>query len=157
MTTAWSYVIPGATGLIGVVIGALLTAHWQHGQWVRDNKAREYREVLDELNAFRWRYLNYYARHVAIQGVTGGLDDVKEEKALHESYARLDSLLADRIFTLNAIAKSGVREDLANFFQSTFGADRPTVTKATQAIANIHQRLVQTATSDLRLKKGPGE
>jgi hypothetical protein len=55
----WAVVGPLATGLVGVVLGAWLTACWQRKKWILDNKTTEYRGILDALNSYRWQLVNY--------------------------------------------------------------------------------------------------
>jgi hypothetical protein len=53
----WAVVGP----LVGVVIGAWLTARWQRKKWILDNKTSEYRSILDALNSYRFVLTEYYA------------------------------------------------------------------------------------------------
>ena len=74
MTLGKFFAIWAAVGpLVGVVVGGFLTAWWQRRQWILDNKAREYREALDALEAYRRSLLNHLATraYVRISGNTG--------------------------------------------------------------------------------------
>jgi hypothetical protein len=147
----WLYVVWAAIGpLVGVIIGAWLTSRWQRKQWVLDNKAREYREALDALNTYRRALLSHLATQAgAVQAMNAG----QTVMALAQSQVHLDSVLADRIFTLDAVANSGVRDELMRFYQSQISANPPSITLTTQSIADMHLKLLETAVADLRLKK----
>jgi hypothetical protein len=145
----WAAVGP----LVGVVVGGLLTAWWQRRQWILDNKALEYRQALDALNTYRFRFLNYYAGHAGGIVARDARAVAEEGMALGQAQVQLDNVLADRIFTLQAVAKSGVREDLARFYQAQISASPPTITDSTMAFADMHLKLLETAVADLRLKR----
>ncbi|HXX24109.1 MAG TPA: hypothetical protein VEO19_13255 [Terriglobia bacterium] len=153
MTLGKFFAIWAAVGpLVGVVVGGFLTAWWQRRQWILDNKAREYREALDALEAYRRNLLNLLATqaYVPISRNTS-----EAATALGQSQVHLDNVLVDRIFTLDAVARSGVRDDLMRFYQSQNSATPPTVTQSTQTMADLHLKLLETAVTDLKLKRVP--
>jgi hypothetical protein len=53
----WAVVGP----LVGVALGAWLTAWWQRRKWIIDNKVTEYRGLLDALNSYWWQLVNFHA------------------------------------------------------------------------------------------------
>ena len=153
VTEARLYAIWAAIGpLIGVIVRGLLTAWWQRRQWILDNKAREYREALDALEAYRRNLVNLLATqaYVPISRNTG-----QAATALRQSQVHLDNVLVDRIFTLDAVARSGVRDDLMRFYQSQISDTLPTVTQCSQTMADLHLKLLETAVTELRLKRVP--
>jgi hypothetical protein len=44
--------MPAVYSLVGVVIGGWISRRSQHRQWVHDNKARDYRELVDAIDGF---------------------------------------------------------------------------------------------------------
>src|SRR5713226_10620517 len=62
ITAANIYAVWAAVGpLVGVIIGAWLSARWQRTKWILDNKTTEYRGILDALNSYRWWLVNFHA------------------------------------------------------------------------------------------------
>jgi hypothetical protein len=85
--------------------------------------------------------------------VTDASKTNEDAMALDLAQVHLDNVLADRIFTFKAVAASGVRDALMQFYRSQIGATPPGITEATQAIADMHVRLLDTAVTDLGLKQ----
>ena len=154
ITEARLYAIWAAVGpLAGVIIGGWLASHWQRKQWIADNKAREYREIFDALNTYRWKSINYLARYEVLGAQN---EEVRPEDTLSMAEAQhaLDNAFSDRIFVRETVVSSGAKEDFRQLSQSFLNDRPPSLNEATQAISNLHKKLVRTAEADLRLANG---
>ena len=74
----WAVVGP----LVGVVIGAWLTARWQRKKRILDNKTSEYRGILDALNSYRFVLTEYYALYKVRDGGGTCAKDVRRPDCL---------------------------------------------------------------------------
>lgn len=92
--------MPAIYALLGVIIGGWISWRNQHRQWVSDNKAREYRELIDGLFASTEKILQ--ARPNAGSPITDSLSDAVWNGT---------RLTQNRIFTLCAIKDAGIDED----------------------------------------------
>ena len=92
--------MPAIYALLGVIIGGWISWRNQHRQWVKDNKAREYRELIDGLFTSTENILQ--ARPNAESPITDPLADAVWNGT---------RLTQNRIFTLCAIKDAGVDED----------------------------------------------
>lgn len=145
------YAIWAAIGpLVGVIIGAWLASRWQRRQWIADNKAREYREILDALNVYRWRLVNYQARYGGVYAEVKPEDNL----SLAEAQIALDNSFSDRIFVRETVVNSGAREAFRKFSESLLSASPPNLSESTQTLAKLHKKPVSVAETDLRLAKG---
>src|SRR5438067_2224291 len=100
------YKIWAAIGpLIGVLVGAWLTARWQRKRWIQDNKKAEYREVLDTLQKYRWHLLN----HLAVVGGPLVAEDARTHEERRAAFAdaevSVSNCLADRLFIRESLAR----------------------------------------------------
>lgn len=140
---------------MGVGIGAWLTARWQHRRWILDNKKVEYRELLDALNTYRWRLLNYQATYGDALIVGDSNEEPKaqslEKIALAKAETALSNALGDRIFIREELAVGSVSEDYRKFSSTLLSDKPPTISKASQVLAGFHRKLVGIAETDLRL------
>jgi len=149
MTAARLYAIWAAIGpLVGVVIGAWLAAHWQAKRWIQDNKTAEYRQLLDALQTYRWRLLNHLA--LVSAGPIYAVDP-KEQRALADAEVSLSNCLADRLFVRNQLSRSRVREEFREF-QAASRGDRDSISDAIEVLSDFHERILEGAEKDLRLK-----
>lgn len=92
--------MPAIYALLGVIVGGWISWRNQHRQWVKDNKAREYRELIDGLFTSTEKILQ--ARPTAETPVTDPLADAVWNGT---------RLTQNRLFTLQAIQRAGVDED----------------------------------------------
>jgi len=147
------YKIWAAIGpLIGVLVGAWLTARWQRKRWIQDNKRAEYREVLDALQKYRWHLLN----HLAVVGGPLVAEDARthEERraALADAEVSVSNCLADRLFIRESLARTKVREDLRKFQAGLDKIDESSVTRSIEVLTEFHERILKAADEDLGLK-----
>jgi len=98
--SALGSVMPAVYSLAGVLVGGWISRQSQHRQWVHDNKAREYRELLDGLFTSTERILK--ARPTAETQITDSLADAVWEGT---------RLTQNRIFILRAIQGEGIDKD----------------------------------------------
>src|SRR5271154_409055 len=107
ISNVWAVVGP----LAGVGYGAWLTARWQRKKWILDNKASEYRGILDALNSYRFALSEYYALYkfalVAVPAQKKYDDDI----ALAKTQSAVTNAFADRIFIRIAVERSGARKE----------------------------------------------
>ena len=143
----WAAVGP----LVGVVIGAWLSARWERRKWVLDNKTAEYRGILDALNSYRPILTEYYALYrislVAVPAQKKYDDTIALAKALDAVTNAFD----DRIFTRQAIAQSGARNDW-NSFANKLRSDKSDLDELLKMVDSIHGKLVKASQVDLKLR-----
>jgi len=147
------YKIWAAIGpLIGVLVGAWLTARWQRKRWIQDNKRAEYREVLDALQKYRWYLLNY----LAVAGGSLVAEDARTHEERRAAFAdaevSVSNCLADRLFIRESLARTKVREDLRKFQTSLDKNDESSVTRSIEVLTEFHERILKAADEDLGLK-----
>jgi hypothetical protein len=146
------YALWAAVGpLIGVVIGAWLTARWQRRRWIQDNKTAEYRGAFDALNTYRWRLLNHLAQNNPFLSAGDPRAMAEERIALADAQVALSNILADRLFIRQAVSSGGLREDYERFSRSLLSSDPPNISEASRTLAGLHRELVQMAEADLKL------
>jgi uncharacterized membrane-anchored protein YhcB (DUF1043 family) len=92
--------------LIGVLVGAWLTARWQRKRWIQDNKRAEYREVLDALQKYRWHLLNDLAVAAGPLVAEDARSYDERRAALTEAEVSLSNCLADRLFIRKKLARN---------------------------------------------------
>ena len=142
----WAVVGP----LVGIVLGAWLTQRWQRKRWICDNKVAEYRGILDALNSYRFMLIEYQSLYkVALVAVPAqkAYDDLV---ALAKALGAVTNAFADRIFTRQAIEKSGVRNDWSAFADK-LRSDENDLNKLLKMIDGVHDKLVMTSQNDLNL------
>jgi len=150
--------------LLGVVVGAVmspfLTARWQHNQWVLDNKKAEYRELLDLLETYSLRLLDYLGKYPDFGPISPATeaDQVAARRQVFEIQNSLNLALADRLFTRKALAKRDVRRQ---FEELILGLDSGALLHAATVgekldkirapLGELHQAVLETAKHDLGL------
>lgn len=174
MTTARLYAIWAAIGpLVGVIIGAWLSEHWQHRRWILDNKTAEYRGILDALTACHIQLLafigicTYAPAKLTLQREAL---IASEQRALAEKAVSLSQAMADRLFIRKALAKRGVRQEFGNLALDNFldalcampdgssapadstGLTRARITQVAEALETLHKTIAEIADEDLGLK-----
>ncbi len=145
---AWAVVGP----LVGVLLGAWLTARWQRNKWILDNKTAEYRGILDVLNSYRFTLGEYYALY-KVAMVAVAVQKKYDDIALAKSMGAVSNAFADRIFTYLAVQKSGARNDWT-VLAGMIKADKSTVDDLFKVIDRIHNTLVRVARDDLHIQGG---
>ena len=136
--------------LVGVVIGALLTQHWQRKKWILDNKAAEYRGIFDALNALRFEVTTYYAKYKFAQVVVPAQKQYDDKIAFAKAVAATSNAFADRIFTRLAVEKCAARRGW-NELAGKLGKEAP-FEELDKMMDDIHGKLVRAVTEDLKIK-----
>jgi hypothetical protein len=151
ITVANIYAVWAAVGpLVGVALGAWLSSRWQRKKWILDNKTAEYRGILDALNSYRSALIEYCALYKI------GLVAVPAQKmhddlvALAKALDAVTNAFADRIFTRQAIAESGARNDWSAFGEKLH-SDKSDLDELVKLVNNIHGKLVKASQDDLKL------
>ena len=145
------YAVWAAVGpLVGVIIGGWLAARWQRKRWILDNKASEYRSILDALNSYRFALTEYYALYkialVAVPAQKKYDDDVAFAKALD----KVNNAFADRIFTRKPVSQSGARADWSTLADK-LRSNKSDLDELLKMIDSIHGKLVKASQTDLNL------
>jgi hypothetical protein len=149
---AHAYQLWAAVGpLVGVSVGAWLSARWQRKKWILDNKTSEYRSLFDALSAYRFVLTEYHALYEIAMAVVPAQkkydDDIKLARAMNS----VTDAFADRIFTRRAIAKSGARNDW-RAYSERLKNHSPDLDECTKTISAIHAKLVNTCQEDLQFR-----
>lgn len=168
--TILSAAVAGIFGLAGVILGYWLSGRTEHKQFLRDSKAKEYRDLLDTLGGCirEVRELKGYS-YVYEGGPFDPIaraDEVRKEKAqLTAVNNRVTSALLtasqaidDRLFIRRVLAKHDVKGDWRNIEKL---AERPgagqssettglfNVTDFNQAWKELWQKIVGISESDI--------
>ena len=100
--------------LVGVCVGAYLTARWQRRVWLADRKKEEYRELVSVLA----EGLSIYIQQYVVQTVRSG-EDVKR---LHEMLGRILVVIRSRLFIMKQVKGLNVAKrwnDLSRSFEDS--------------------------------------
>jgi len=142
----WAVVGP----LVGVVIGAWLTARWQRKKWILDNKTSEYRGILDALNSYRFVLTEYYALYKVAMVAVPAQKMYDDQIALAKAQGAVNNAFADRIFTGLAVKQSGARDEWRSLAlklkAGTSGLD-----ELLKSVDSTHGKLVKASQADLKL------
>jgi hypothetical protein len=152
LIAAHFYQVWAAIGpLVGVILGAWLTARWQRKKWILDNKTAEYRGILDALNSYRFMLIDYHAHYYP--GATGFLMKDKHDAqiALARANDAVTNGFADRIFTRMAVDQSGAREDWSTCAKM-FSAGPIDINPTLKVLDGTHDKLVKASQADLKLQ-----
>jgi hypothetical protein len=144
----WAVVGP----LVGVGLGAWLTARWQRKKWILDNKVAEYRSILDALNSYRRKLATFNALYGP--GSDGVLIKERHEAQM-DMFQALDAVnnaFADRIFIRQTVEKSGARNDWDKF--NGMLSSKP-VHELLKQLESLHDELLKASLDDLNLVGGP--
>jgi hypothetical protein len=99
-------VITVLSGLIGVIVGSLLTniltGRSQRKQWLADNRKQEYRELLSTLTHSMTVIMTYTGTMVAI--------GPHEQKEFQKAYNEALRVLHDRIFVAEQIKRDKIED-----------------------------------------------
>jgi len=145
-----SYQLWAAVGpLVGVAFGAWLAAHWQRQKWILDNKTAEYRSLFDALSAYRIVLTEYYALYEFANAVVTAQKRYDDDLALARAYGAVTDAFADRIFTRQAIAKSGARKEWNSYAQKMLPKQKPDMSERNRILDSVHDKLVQASQDDL--------
>ena len=143
---AWAAIGP----LVGVVIGAWLTARWQRKKWILDNKTDEYRGILDALNSYRFKLIEYLSLYHP--GAAGFLvkDKHEAQMTLAKAHDAVNNAFADRIFTQLMVAQSGAKDDWTKCTEMR--SDKPGyINEVLTMLNSVHDKLVKASQADLQL------
>jgi hypothetical protein len=154
----WAYfripfgsVLTAVLSLVGVIIGASLSAFWQRRNWILDHKSAEYRGILDALSSYR-RLLTEY--HASYRGSIPGVDE-KERADAQMTLARakdaVANAFADRIFTRGAVMRSDARTDWAAHSDQKLSDIMPNFWERIKILDAVHDKLVKASQDDLKL------
>jgi hypothetical protein len=149
---AHGYQLWAAVGpLVGVAIGAWLSARWQRAKWILDNKTSEYRNLFDAISSYRFVLTEYHALYktamVAVPAQKKYDDDIKLAKAT-ETVA---NVFADRIFTRQALRESGATDDWAAYNARQLCDIPPDIKECGKLLNAIQRKIVNACQNDLRL------
>ena len=100
MQAAFFSVVSLIVGLVGVLLGQMLSRANEHYRWRLDQKKAEYRELVDLL----------YDAITVVERQRPGLELPKDTQLLDNTIQRLARAFADRIFIAKRLRESGVNE-----------------------------------------------
>jgi len=92
--------MPAVYSLAGVLIGGWIARRSQHRHWVHDNKAREYKELLDSL-------------HECITSVIAARPNLStwDHPAVNNAMMQASRTFANRIFISGTLKKEGLIDE----------------------------------------------
>lgn len=97
----WITIASILSALLGVSLGAVLSAFFHHQDWVNDQKKLEYRQLLDQL----------YETISVVTKFRPNLNPPNDPQSLNEAVQGLARIFEDRIFITRAIKSSGTLEE----------------------------------------------
>jgi hypothetical protein len=151
-TTARVYAAWAAVGpLVGVIIGAWLAARWQRKKWILENKASEYRGILDALNSYRLLLAEY---HASYRGSISGVDVTERrdaQLALGRAQDAVSNAFADRIFTRLAVSQSDAGRDWSTHAAQKLPDKMANFWVEPKLLDSVHDKLVEASQDDLKL------
>jgi hypothetical protein len=143
---------PALGPLLGVVVGAWLTARWQRKKWIFDNKAAEYRALFDALSSYRFILTEHYGLYEFGGVVVSAQKKYDDEIALAKSQEDLTNAFGDRIFTRQAIKMSGAIGGWTAYAERQLSKNPPSLDERLKLLDAIHRKIVQASQEDLKLE-----
>jgi VIT1/CCC1 family predicted Fe2+/Mn2+ transporter len=118
--------------LSGIVIGHFLTRSSQHAQWVRDNRKREFQEIVTAMSSMIVEHM-YYTSSLG--------SDLPQSKQLYADAMKATSLvLVDRIYIHNEISERDIQNrflDIMMQFRKAGSEFHDPAEKATALLVEI--------------------
>jgi hypothetical protein len=137
--------------LVGVCLGAWLTARWQRKKWILDNKLAEYRGILDSLSSYRFALTEYYALYKFAMVAVSAQKKYDDDIAFAKARSAVNNAFDDRVFTRLAVEQSGARKEWSELAAKML-ADKSTSDELLKIIDSIHDKLVKAFQDDLKLQ-----
>jgi hypothetical protein len=138
--------MPAVYSLAGVGIGGWIARRSQHRQWAHDNKAREYRELLDALDV------------CVIAVRTARPSAASPFSAASSAVSQASRIFANRIFISPTLKKNDLMKkwaELRRFMLSEPGESPDgdyTVVSLAHRAGSLSDRIMEAAQRDLGLK-----
>jgi SLT domain-containing protein len=142
----WAVVGP----LAGVALGAWQAARWQRKKWILDNKASEYRGILDALNSYRFALVEYYSLYKIALIAMPAQKKYDDQITFAKAGESVTNALADRIFTYPAIEATGARKDWSAIADE-LRAEKSDLNKLLKMVDGLHDKLVKASRNDLKI------
>jgi hypothetical protein len=136
--------------LAGVCLGAWLTARWQRKKWILDNKASEYRGILDALNSYRFALVEYYSLYKIALIAMPAQKKYEDQITFAKAGEAVTNALADRIFTYPAVEATSARKDWSAIADE-LRAEKSDLNKLLKMVDGLHDKLVKTSRDDLKI------
>ena len=147
-----AYPVWAAVGpLVGVAVGAWLSARWQRQKWILDNKTEEFRSLFDALSSYRSVLIEYHTLYKSVMVAVSAQKKYDDDVAFARATDLVTNTFADRIFTRQSILNSGARDDWSSYGKKQLSQQPPDMDECLKILDAIHRKLVKASQDDLGL------